>query len=65
LIRDFDDFGVIVIGDPRLRTKNYGRVFLASLPPSPVVSEAAVAVQFLTERMAALPRAAPPVLGAI
>lgn len=65
LIRDFDDFGVIVIGDPRLRTKNYGRVFIASLPPSPVVSEAAVAVQFLTERMAALPRAAPPVLGAI
>jgi ATP-dependent DNA helicase DinG len=64
LIRDFDDFGVIVIGDPRLRTKNYGKVFLASLPPSPVVSDADVAVQFLTERMAALPRAAPTVLGA-
>jgi Rad3-related DNA helicase len=28
LIRDFDDFGVIVIGDPRLKTKAYGRVFL-------------------------------------
>ena len=25
LIRDFDDFGVIVIGDPRLKTKAYGR----------------------------------------
>jgi len=65
LIRDFDDFGVIVIGDPRLRTKNYGRVFIASLPPSPVVSDAALAVRFLTERMAALPRAAPTILGAI
>jgi Rad3-related DNA helicase len=28
LIRDFDDFGVIVLGDPRLKTKAYGRVFL-------------------------------------
>jgi ATP-dependent DNA helicase DinG len=64
LIRDFDDFGVIVIGDPRLRTKNYGRVFLASLPPCPVVSDATVAARFLRERMAALPRAAPTVLGA-
>lgn len=64
LIRDFEDFGVIVIGDPRLRTKSYGRVFLASLPPSPVVTDSAVAVRFLSERMAALPRAAPTVLGA-
>lgn len=65
LIRDFDDFGVILIGDPRLRTKNYGRVFIASLPPSPVVSDAAVAAQFLTERMAARPRRVHTVLGAI
>lgn len=65
LIRDFDDFGVILIGDPRLRTKNYGRVFIASLPPSPVVSDAAVAAQFLTERMAARPRPVHTVLGAI
>ena len=36
LIRDFDDFGVIVIGDPRMRSKAYGRVFLESMPPSPV-----------------------------
>ena len=32
LIRDFDDFGVIVVGDPRLKTKAYGRVFLDALP---------------------------------
>ncbi len=51
LIRDFDDFGVIVLGDPRLTTKNYGKVFLKSLPPSPVITDAAVGAQFLTERL--------------
>ena len=34
LIRDFDDRGLIVLGDPRLRTRNYGHVFLDSLPPA-------------------------------
>jgi ATP-dependent DNA helicase DinG len=61
LIRDFDDFGVIVIGDPRVRTKPYGRVFLESLPPSPVVTDGAVAAAFLAEKLAkpspAMPRA--------
>jgi len=52
LIRDFDDFGVIVIGDPRIKTKAYGRVFLDSLPPSPIVTEATVAAQFLSDRLA-------------
>ena len=52
LIRDFDDFGVIVIGDPRIKTKAYGRVFLESLPPSPIVTEATVAAQFLSDRLA-------------
>jgi len=51
LIRDFDDFGVIVIGDPRLRTKSYGRVFLAALPPSPILTDAAAAARFLAERL--------------
>jgi ATP-dependent DNA helicase DinG len=54
LIRDFDDFGVIVIGDPRVRTKPYGRVFLESLPPSPVVTDGAVAAAFLAEKLAKL-----------
>ena len=48
LIRDYDDYGVIVIGDPRVRTKAYGRVFMASMPASPVTSDAAVASAFLT-----------------
>jgi ATP-dependent DNA helicase DinG len=54
LIRDFDDFGVIVIGDPRLKTKAYGRVFLEALPASPVVTDSAVAARFLAERLATL-----------
>ena len=35
LIRDFTDRGLIVLGDPRLRTRPYGRLFLSSLPPMP------------------------------
>jgi len=33
LIRDVTDRGVLVLCDPRLGTKNYGRIFLESLPP--------------------------------
>ena len=36
LIRDIDDRGVLVLCDPRLRSKSYGRVFLNSLPDMPV-----------------------------
>jgi ATP-dependent DNA helicase DinG len=54
LIRDFDDFGVIVIGDPRLKTKVYGQVFLEALPPSPVTVDGSVAAAFLAERLAKL-----------
>jgi ATP-dependent DNA helicase DinG len=53
LIRDFDDFGVIVIGDPRVTTKAYGRVFLDSMPPSPVITDSAIGAQFLSERLRA------------
>jgi ATP-dependent DNA helicase DinG len=56
LIRDFDDFGVIVLGDPRLQTKNYGSVFLRALPASPVITDAAAGAQFLTERLLSLRR---------
>lgn len=51
LIRDFDDFGVIVLGDPRLKTKAYGRVFLESMPPSPIVTESKLLAEFLTQCM--------------
>ncbi|MDP9084841.1 MAG: ATP-dependent DNA helicase [Pseudomonadota bacterium] len=59
LIRDFEDFGVIVIGDPRLRTKAYGRVFLEALPPSPIITDGAVGAQFLAQRLHALLPAMP------
>ncbi|MDH5387930.1 MAG: ATP-dependent DNA helicase [Gammaproteobacteria bacterium] len=39
LIRDVDDYGVVVIGDPRLSSKPYGRVFKSSLPPMPITTQ--------------------------
>ncbi len=50
LIRDVNDHGVVVIGDPRLKTKAYGRVFLNSLPPMPVTDELAAVETFFTEK---------------
>lgn len=39
LIRDVQDRGVLVLCDPRLRTKSYGKIFLSSLPPLPRTRE--------------------------
>jgi len=36
LIRDESDHGVLVLCDPRLLSKGYGKIFLASLPPMPL-----------------------------
>ncbi|HEU0224604.1 MAG TPA: ATP-dependent DNA helicase [Steroidobacteraceae bacterium] len=52
LIRDREDFGVVAICDPRLRTRGYGAMFLASLPPARVVTDAADAADFLRRRLA-------------
>lgn len=41
LIRSKQDTGIVVILDPRVRTKPYGRLFLASLPDCRVVVERA------------------------
>jgi ATP-dependent DNA helicase DinG len=46
LIRDFDDRGLVVLGDPRLRTRPYGRVFLESLPPFTRIEDPAAALRF-------------------
>lgn len=35
LIRDVNDRGVVMICDPRLKTKSYGRLFIQSLPEMP------------------------------
>lgn len=50
LIRDVNDHGVVVIGDPRLKTKAYGRVFLNSLPPMPVTDQLEDVETFFTEK---------------
>ena len=39
LIRHRQDRGVLSILDPRMLTKGYGRRFLASLPPTPIVRD--------------------------
>jgi len=41
LIRTQDDTGMVVILDPRVRTKPYGKLFLASLPQCRLVVEKA------------------------
>ncbi|HEY5624834.1 MAG TPA: ATP-dependent DNA helicase [Gammaproteobacteria bacterium] len=46
LIRDFDDRGLVVLCDPRLRTRGYGRVLLGSLPPIPTLDGAEEALVF-------------------
>jgi ATP-dependent DNA helicase DinG len=46
LIRHRRDRGVLAILDPRLRTKGYGRRFLGSLPPAPVVHDLAAIEAF-------------------
>ena len=47
LIRHRRDRGVLTVLDPRLRTKGYGRRFLASLPPARVVYELDAVSAFL------------------
>jgi ATP-dependent DNA helicase DinG len=49
LIRHRQDRGVLSILDPRVRTKGYGRRFLASLPPAPVVHHLARLEAFFSD----------------
>jgi ATP-dependent DNA helicase DinG len=46
LIRDDNDKGVLMICDPRLRTKSYGSTFLESLPRVPRTSKQEVVERF-------------------
>lgn len=47
LIRSEDDYGVVVICDPRMVGKGYGRVFVAALPTMTVTREHDEVVRFL------------------
>jgi ATP-dependent DNA helicase DinG len=49
LIRHAGDRGVLVLGDPRITGKGYGRIFLNSLPPMPRVGDIAEAIDFLQD----------------
>src|SRR3954470_5993509 len=48
LIRHRRDRGLLAVLDPRLRTKGYGRRFIASLPPAPVVHDLAAVEAFVS-----------------
>jgi ATP-dependent DNA helicase DinG len=47
LIRSEDDYGVVVICDPRLLGRSYGRVFLAALPSMSITQDVHEATRFL------------------
>ena len=47
LLRDDKDYGVVVLCDPRLGTKSYGKTFLASLEPMPCTESVSDVAAFL------------------
>ncbi len=47
LLRDENDYGVIVLCDPRITGKNYGSMFLKALEPMPSTSDIAHVSGFL------------------
>jgi len=47
LIRDYQDYGLMVLCDPRLKSKPYGKKFLASLPPMKITDSIDEARSFL------------------
>ncbi|HEY6961584.1 MAG TPA: ATP-dependent DNA helicase [Gaiellaceae bacterium] len=52
LIRGHSDRGVVAILDPRLRTRPYGRAFLAALPRCPIAEDQAAVAAFFGEAVA-------------
>lgn len=55
LIRDESDSGVLMLCDPRLLGKGYGKIFLASLPPMPKTRELQDVKHFFEAREAISP----------
>lgn len=53
LIRDSSDFGVLVLCDPRLIEKSYGKVFLESLPAMPMTRDLDEVKSFFTKAVEA------------
>lgn len=46
LIRDIEDTGVLVLCDPRLSSKGYGKTFVKSLPAMPITQELSEVTRF-------------------
>src|SRR5205823_2785206 len=59
LIRGHADRGVVAILDPRLRTRAYGRAFLAALPRCPLVEDRAAHGEEIAHTPASPPPAGP------
>ncbi len=57
LLRDHTDYGVIVLCDPRIASKSYGRVFLDSLAPMPCTTSEAEVRAFFGRHAATSPAA--------
>jgi ATP-dependent DNA helicase DinG len=57
LIRSEDDYGVVVICDPRMVGRSYGRVFLAALPSMSITQDADEATRFLARHAPRRPQA--------
>jgi ATP-dependent DNA helicase DinG len=53
LLRDENDYGVIVLCDPRISSKSYGRKFLESLEPMPTTTSLDDVARFLARHEAA------------
>jgi ATP-dependent DNA helicase DinG len=51
LMRDPQDFGVIMLCDERLRTRGYGRIFLDSLPPMRRTHDVSEVATFLRSKL--------------
>ena len=49
LIRDQQDYGVLVIGDPRVMNKRYGKTFIKSLPEMTVTQSLQAVQKFYTD----------------
>ncbi|MBT6211472.1 MAG: ATP-dependent DNA helicase, partial [Woeseia sp.] len=55
LLRDQNDFGVVVLCDPRITSKQYGKMFLSTLEPMPVTDSIAEVGLFLAAHEKAKP----------
>jgi len=51
LIRDFLDTGLLMLCDPRLRSKPYGKIFLKSLPTMPITKDLEYVRTFFSDKV--------------